>query len=194
MAVTPPPLAFTRTPVHRGLIPSTSQAGLPASKPQVLWLGCSSSGFHETRPLGLETEELLVHRNIGNLFANHDLSTESSVEYALRILKVKHIVVCGHYGCKFVTPDQAEDSPTGPWLKSVVDLYDSLKPAVDRAASTPADCERIFAELNAWKQAQDLKSTPSVQEAVRERGLQVHAFMYDPVSEECWELAPKDKE
>jgi carbonic anhydrase len=78
---------FLRSPVARGLIPS-----LGSAKPQILWIGCSSSGLTEMETLGVQPEEIVVHRNIGNLVTNHDLSTESSVEYALRILKVGFIV------------------------------------------------------------------------------------------------------
>lgn len=79
-----PNMQFLRTPVRRGLIPSTGTA-----KPQVLWIGCSSSSLTEMQTLGVEAEEILVHRNIGNMLSNNDLSTLSSVEYALRVLKVR---------------------------------------------------------------------------------------------------------
>jgi len=74
---------FLRSPVSRGLIPS-----LGSAKPQILWIGCSSSGIAETETLGVSPEEIVEHRNIGNLLSNEDLSTQSSVEYALRVLKV----------------------------------------------------------------------------------------------------------
>jgi carbonic anhydrase len=77
-------IQFLRTPVRRGLIPSSGLA-----KPQVLWIGCSSSALTEMQTLGIESDEVLVHRNIGNLLSNNDLSTLSSVEYALQILKVR---------------------------------------------------------------------------------------------------------
>jgi carbonic anhydrase len=80
-------IQFLRNPVRRGLIPS-----LGAARPQILWIGCSSSGFAETRTLEVLPEEIIVHRNIGNILTNHDLSTESSIEYALRVLKVSFIV------------------------------------------------------------------------------------------------------
>jgi carbonic anhydrase len=75
---------FLRSPVGRGLIPSSGTA-----KPHVLWIGCSSSSLTEMQTLGIESEEILVHRNIGNMLSNNDLSTLSSVEYALQILKVR---------------------------------------------------------------------------------------------------------
>jgi carbonic anhydrase len=120
---------FLRSPVTRGVIPS-----LGTAKPQILWIGCSSSGIAETETLGVLPEEIIEHRNIGNLLSNDDLSTQSSVEYALRILKVcsmeqammrslltdrlkvKHIVICGHYGCKFTKID-SHDHPESSWLR-----------------------------------------------------------------------------
>lgn len=76
-------LNFIRSPVRQGLIPSLNRA-----KPQVLWIGCCSSGVKEPLSLGLPPEEIMVHRNIGNLLSNHDLSTQSSLEYALKVLQV----------------------------------------------------------------------------------------------------------
>jgi carbonic anhydrase len=76
-------LQFLRSPVRRGSIPALGQ-----TKPQILWIGCSSSGVQEPQVLGIPPEEIIVHRNIGNLLSNNDLSTQSSVEYAVKILKV----------------------------------------------------------------------------------------------------------
>jgi carbonic anhydrase len=79
----PAAVQLLRSPVTRGLIPS-----LGLAKPQILWIGCSSSGTAETETLGVLPEEIIEHRNIGNLLSNDDPSAQSSVEYALRILKV----------------------------------------------------------------------------------------------------------
>jgi hypothetical protein len=83
LAIMTSTVQFLRSPVTRGVIPS-----LGLAKPQILWIGCSSSGIAETETLGVLPEEILEHRNIANLLSNDDLSTQSSVEYALRVLKV----------------------------------------------------------------------------------------------------------
>jgi len=173
---------FLRSPVARGLIPS-----LGSAKPQILWIGCSSSGLSEMETLGVQPEEIVVHRNIGNLVSNHDLSTESSVEYALRILKVKHIIVCGHYCCNFTkldTDNHLEDS----WLRKVGQLYETHKKELNQIDGVKKR-NRRFAELNAWTQAKELMRKESILDAIRERGLQVHAMMFDAESNKCVELS-----
>jgi len=127
-----------------------------------------------------------VHRNIGSLVSNNDLSTMSSIEYALRISKVKHIVVCGHYGCNFVNVN-SNSRNVDSWLTSVGELYESHKSELNRIERL-SDRNRRFAELHAWSQAKDLLKKKNVLNAVRDRGLEVHAFMYDADKEECVEL------
>ncbi|KAF2429291.1 carbonic anhydrase [Tothia fuscella] len=105
---------FQRSRVHPGLIPS-----LGGTKPQVLWIGCSCSSPSDMRALELDPKDFIAHRNIGNIVSNTDLSTQSSLEYALQILKVKHIVVCGHYNCMFVSSEPNDDVPE-KWLRFVV--------------------------------------------------------------------------
>lgn len=83
MAQIPNRIQFIRSKVHRGLFPAQASA-----KPNVLWIGCSSSGLQETQELGLSPGEILEHRNIGNMISNEDLSSASSVEYALKVEKV----------------------------------------------------------------------------------------------------------
>jgi len=163
---------FLRSPVTRGVIPSLGAA----AKPQILWIGCSSSGIAETETLGVLPEEIIEHRNMGNLLSNDDLSTQSSVEYALRVLKVKHIVICGHYGCQF-TKINSHDHLESSWLRNVNQLYEAHRSELSRIEGSKSRNKR-FAELHAWTQANELLRRDNILEAVGERGVKIHAMMF----------------
>jgi carbonic anhydrase len=106
---------YTATPCPSDLIPRTSPP-----RQQVLWIGCSDSGFEETTVLDLAPDETIVLRNIGNMVLEDDLSCASMLEYAVRVLRVRHIVVCGHYGCGIVSGRTAEAHlPLGPHFRYV---------------------------------------------------------------------------
>jgi len=176
---------FLRTPVIRGRIPSVKGR---VSKPQVLWIGCSSSNLQDMQVLGLQPEEILVHRNVGNLVSNNDLSIASEVEYALKVHEVQHIVVCGHYNCQFSRP-----SPPSPmlaaWLKDVNDLYEANK--TELAEIKDSDRNRRFSELHVWNQTRLLAQKDDVKTAMSEKGVKVHAYMFDTENNQCVELEPR---
>lgn len=100
-------------PLHADFIPSLQQ---PTQ--QILWIGCSDSSFQETTILDLLPEEMIVHRNIGNMIIDGDLSCETAVKHAVSNLNVRHIIVCGHYGCGIVKAE-SRDGLQGPWLRYV---------------------------------------------------------------------------
>lgn len=132
-------------------------------------------------------EEIIVHRDIGNLVSNDDLSTLSSIEYALKISKVKHIVICGHYGCQFTKLDSNDHHVESRWLQNVSQLLESHKDELHRINGLEKR-NRHFGELHAWTQAQELMRKKNVSEAMEKRNLKVHAFMFDPHKETCVEL------
>jgi len=182
MAAVPDLLHFLHKPVRHGLIPSL---GIP--RPHILWFGCSSSSVQEAPELGLMPGEIIEHRNLGNMLSNHDSSTTSSVEYALRVEKVNHIVVCGHYGCSFASIEPRRVDSIDPWLKNVRNLYKSQKVQLEKVEDL-AERRRLFAELHTWYQVEDLLSREIVQDAVNDRGVKVYAFMYDNAKKECLQL------
>jgi len=173
-------LGFHTEVVDSHLIPS-----LKKPKAQLLWLGCSDSGWAETRTLDLLPEEIIVHRSPGDLVSNNDLSTLSTLEYALGILKVNHIIICGHYGCTMVNT-HAHESPICDWLSDVNALYNAHKPELDALPSSTRD--RRLVELHVWAQTQVLLARPDIIKAQAERGLQVHGFVYDGAKDECVDL------
>jgi carbonic anhydrase len=99
------------TPVQADFIPS-----LRHPTRQILWIGCSDSGFQETTILDLLPDEMLVHRNLGNMIIDGDLSCRTTVKHAVSDLNVRHIVVCGHFGCGIVKT-ASRDGLKGPWSR-----------------------------------------------------------------------------
>lgn len=127
---------FEAAPLPADFIPSLHQ---PTQ--QILWIGCSDSGFQETTILDLLPDEMMVHRNIGNMIIEGDLSSETTVKYAVSVLgvskchrrhdplpekctyhfQVKHIIVCGHYGCQIVKA-ASRDGLQGPWQRYITPI------------------------------------------------------------------------
>ena len=107
----PAPPRYNIVPLRPNFIPSLGEA-----KQQVLWIGCSDSGFEEITTLDLLPAETIVLRNIGNIFLEDGLTCLSMVQYAVDILQVKHVVLCGHYGCGLVKA--SSNAGLGdPWLR-----------------------------------------------------------------------------
>jgi len=149
-------------------------------KPKYLWIGCSDSRVPANELLGLLPGEVFVHRNIANLVINTDLNCMSVIEFAVKILKVEHIIVTGHYDCggvKAVIENKLFGHLEG-WLCPLKDFY------VNNISKFPAGMskeQRIdhFTELNVIEQAKNICHTSTVQEAWSEgQDLTIHAFIY----------------
>ena len=124
--------------------------------PTYLWIGCSDSRVPANTIVGLDPGELFVHRNLGNVAAPGDLNCFSAVQYAVDILKVRHIIVCGHYGCGAVHA-AASNTALGladSWIRHIVDVRESH--AIDLAAITgeAARADRLC-ELNVMNQVRE---------------------------------------
>src|SRR5947209_3562088 len=148
--------------------------------PEYLWIGCSDSRVPATQLAGLSPGEMFVHRNVANLVVHTDLNCLSAMQFAVEILKVKHVIVCGHYGCGGVKA-ALENSRLGlidNWLRHVQDVSEkhsrALANAVDDAARHDLRCE-----LNVREQVLNVCRTTVVQ-AAWERGqeLSVHGWIY----------------
>ncbi|KAJ5993038.1 carbonic anhydrase [Penicillium sp. IBT 35674x] len=167
-------------PLQANFIPSLQQ---PTQ--QVLWIGCSDSGFQETTILDLLPDEMMVHRNIGNMIIEGDLSSETAVRYAVSVLGVKHIVVCGHYGCQIVKA-ASRDGLQGPWLSKLDSLHSSHKDTFDQLPE--AESDRAFVKLNVLDQLRSLRQFPEVFEAAKSGSLQIHGIVYDTHTGEATRL------
>ena len=147
--------------------------------PEYLWIGCSDSRLPPNEITGLMPGELFVHRNVANIVIHTDFNCLSVIEFAVEVLKIKHIIVCGHYGCGGVQA-ALENRKLGlidNWLRHVQDVRDQHQALID---SVPA-ADRVdrLCELNVLEQALHVCETTVVQDAwTRGQTLAVHAWIY----------------
>lgn len=148
--------------------------------PEILYIGCSDSRVTAEDLMGAAPGEVFIHRNIANMVISIDLNVMSVLNYAVRHLKVKHVVVCGHYECGGVkaamTP--ADMGILNPWLRNIRDVYRLHQNELDGIEDTSKRYNRLI-ELNVQEQCVNLIKTAVVQEAYRERGLTVHGWVFD---------------
>lgn len=148
--------------------------------PEILYIGCSDSRVTAEDLMGANPGEVFIHRNIANMVISIDLNMMSVLNYAVRHLKVNHVVVCGHYECGGVkaamTP--ADMGILNPWLRNIRDVYRLHQEELDNITDTPKRYNRLI-ELNVQEQCVNLIKTAAVQEAHKERGLTVHGWVFD---------------
>ena len=148
--------------------------------PQYLWIGCADSRVPANEIIGLPPGEVFVHRNIANVVIHTDLNCLSVIQYAVEVLKVRHIIVCGHYGCGGVAAamQTREFGLIDNWLRHLKDIYQKHEADLDAIAD---DHQRFdhFCELNVIEQVYHVCQTTLVQGAWR-RGqeLAVHGWIY----------------
>ncbi|CEJ80041.1 Putative Carbonic anhydrase [[Torrubiella] hemipterigena] len=149
--------------------------------PEYLWIGCSDSRIPVEQLLGLEPGEAFVHRNIANLVVNTDLSVMSVINYAVRHLGVKHIIVCGHYGCGGV---KAAMTPKdlgllNPWLRNIRDVYRLHEAELDAIADQDARYNRLV-ELSVVEQCRNVIKTAAIQQSFKKNQYPiVHGWVFD---------------
>ncbi|KAI7565451.1 carbonic anhydrase [Hortaea werneckii] len=163
--------------------------------PRILWLGCSDSRAPETTLLGLKPGDVFTHRNIANIISPTDLSLLSVVEFSVFHLKVQHIVVCGHTSCGGVAGSMANGKLGGPldiWLQPMRALRE--KHAAELAKLDGAEKMNHMAKLNVSAGVDVLKRIPTVIDAMRERGLEVHGVLYHLASGKLEEVECKEDE
>lgn len=148
--------------------------------PEVLYIGCSDSRVTAEELMGAKPGEVFVHRNIANMVPNTDLNAMSVITYAVTYLKVKHIVVCGHYYCNGVKAAmKSEDlGILNPWLRNIRDVYRIHRCELDAIADEDARYKRLV-ELNVQEQCVNVIKTSDVQKAYRDRHVQVHGWVFD---------------
>ena len=148
--------------------------------PEYLWIGCSDSRVPANQICGLNPGEIFVHRNIANVVVHTDFNCLSVVEFAVDLLKVKHIIVCGHYGCSGVQAalDDLRIGIATNWLRNIQDVCHKHTALLEGITDPVQRAERLC-ELNAIEQAINVCQSTIVREAW-ERGqeLTVHAWVY----------------
>jgi carbonic anhydrase len=148
--------------------------------PQYLWIGCSDSRVPANEIIGLAPGEVFVHRNIANMVIHTDMNCLSVIQYAVDFLKVKHIIVCGHYGCGGVegAMDNRPQGLVDNWLRHIRDIYQKYETTLEHITNHKRRSDKLC-ELNVIEQVSNVCHTTIVQEAWR-RGqeLAVHGWVY----------------
>jgi len=148
-------------------------------QPEFLWIGCSDSRVPANDVVGLKPGELFVHRNVANVVSHSDMNCLSVIQFAVEVLKVKHIIVCGHYGCSGVrcALENREMGLIDNWLMTIKDIYERNR---SRLVDLPEE-EQLdrLCEYNVMRQAANVCYTSFVQDAWRAgRELSVHGWIY----------------
>lgn len=148
--------------------------------PKFLWIGCSDSRVTANDVLGLDPGEVFVQRNIANVVHTSDMNLLSVLEYAIEVLKVEHVIVCGHYGCGGVTRALGDDRSAlvDHWLQPIVMLYRKHR-AIFGAIADPEMRVNRMCELNIEMQVRRVAAIPTVEKAwARGQKLHLHGWIY----------------
>ncbi|KAJ5460299.1 Carbonic anhydrase [Penicillium daleae] len=175
---------------HPDLFPTLANG----QQPQILWLGCSDSRCAETSMLGLLPGDVFVHRNIANILHPGDLSSGAVIEYAVKHLRVKHVVVCGHTSCGGVAAAMGNKQLgiLDPWLLPLRQVRE--RNLVTLQKLSPDEAAEKLVELNVRESLNVVTQKSVVLEAIHERGLQVHGLIYDVGSGVLRELDTSDSD
>ncbi|MDN3491373.1 carbonic anhydrase [Winogradskyella bathintestinalis] len=148
--------------------------------PELLFIGCSDSRVTAEELMGLGPGDAFVHRNIANMVVGTDANGMSVVNYAVTHLKVKHVVVCGHYACGGVKAamQSADLGVLNGWLRNIRDVYRMHHDELNAIECEDKKYDRLV-ELNVQEQCVNLIKTAAVQKAYRDRGLKVHGWVFD---------------
>jgi len=150
-------------------------------QPPLLWIGCSDSRVPANEIIGAQPGEVFVHRNIANMVIHTDISMLSVLDYAVNVLNVKHIIVCGHYGCGGVQAAMSNKhiGLIDNWIRHIKDVY---RHHATELNSIDGEKDRFnrFVELNVVEQVFDLAKTSIVQGAwKKKKELHIHGWVYD---------------
>lgn len=149
-------------------------------QPPLLWIGCSDSRVPANEIIGAAPGEVFVHRNIANMVIHSDMNMLSVLDYAVNALKIKHIIVCGHYGCGGVKAAMGNESIgiIDNWIRHIKDIYRFHKTELD-AIEDENDRFNKFVEINVIEQVYDLAKTSIVQSAWKNKQeLEIHGWVY----------------
>lgn len=149
--------------------------------PEFLWIGCSDSRVPANEITGTQPGEIFVHRNVANMVVHTDLNLLSVLQYAVEVLKVKHIIVCGHYGCGGVIASTTQHSfgIINKWLRNIKDVYRFHREELDAIQDQSLKINRLV-ELNVKEQVMNLAKTSIVQQAWKTNHQpDLHGWVYD---------------
>lgn len=147
--------------------------------PEFLWIGCADSRVPANEITDTFSGEIFVHRNIANLVIHTDYNLLSVLQYAVEVLKVKHIIVCGHYGCGGVLT-ALENTNVGMvdnWIRNIKDVYQKNIDELSKITDKQALANRMV-ELNVVEQVKNLSKNAIIQKAWKKHSLQIHGWVY----------------
>lgn len=151
-------------------------------QPKFLWIGCSDSRVPANEITGTNPGEIFVHRNIANMVVHTDMNMLSVLDYAVNVLEVEHVIVCGHYGCGGVRAAMTDKQfgVIDNWIRHIKDVYRYHRAELE-AIPDMKDRENRFIELNVMEQVKDVAQTSIVQNAWKKRNNfpYVHGWVYD---------------
>lgn len=150
-------------------------------KPPVLWIGCADSRVPANEIIGAPPGEVFVHRNIANMVVHSDMNMLSVLDYAVNVLKVQHVIVCGHYGCGGVRAAMSNQQfgLIDNWIRHIKDVYRLHQNELE-AIEDPTQRENRFIELNVIEQVYDLCKTSIIQNSwSKSKSPYIHGWVYD---------------
>lgn len=149
-------------------------------KPDFLWIGCSDSRVPANEITGTQPGEIFVHRNVANMVVHTDLNLLTVLEYAVQHLKVKHVIVCGHYGCGGVKASMTKHNfgIINKWLRNIKDVYRFHREEIDSIQDEDGRVNRMV-ELNVQEQVMNLAKTSIIQKAWKQNHYpHLHGWVY----------------
>jgi carbonic anhydrase len=162
------------------LMPEFFQKLAQQQAPPYLWIGCSDSRVPATQLVGLDPGEMFVHRNVANLVTHTDFNCLSVLQYAIEVLQVKHVIVCGHYGCGGVKAalHQQRHGLIDNWLRHIQDIAEKYEVTLQKTADDEQKLAQLC-ELNVIEQTVNVCQTTIVQDAwARAQELYIHGWIY----------------
>lgn len=150
-------------------------------RPLYLWIGCSDSRVPANEIVGLDPGEIFVHRNVANLFLHTDFNCLSVLQYGIDFLEIKHVIVCGHYGCGGVgaAMGNRQLGLVDNWLRNIRDIYAQSREELDILSDERKRFDRLV-ELNVMQQVMNIGHTTIAQNAwARKQPLWIHGWVYE---------------
>ena len=178
--------AEEKTKKDPGYFERTAQS----QNPDILYIGCSDSRVNPYDIMGLQPSDLFIHRNVANLVVNTDMNAQAVIQFAVEQLKVKHIIVCGHYGCGGVKAamEPRDRGLLNGWLREIRDVYRSHKDELKAIKSEKRRYDRLV-DLNVQEQCIKILKTSWVEKSFYKTGYPlVHGCVYDLASGKLCDL------
>lgn len=160
--------------------PGFFQSLVSQQSPEYLWIGCSDSRVPANEIVGLQPGELFVHRNVANIIVHSDLNALSVLQYAVDILRIKHVIVCGHYGCGGIIAamENKRHGLIDNWLCHIKDIYECHESRINKLESEGERTD-LLCELNVIEQVNNIAQTTIVRDAwLRGQKLVIHGWIY----------------